>query len=309
MSDTNVQRSSIGYLAGTQFKNLIINPHMEIAQRTLGTPITNLAPYTLDRWATACGAGGTVTATKEVMPLADNKIANYFARLTQSVGHTSEAAFSQPIESVKTAAGQTVTLSFWAKRGANALTIRPDIAQNFGTGGSPSAEVVKTGTPIVLTTTWTKYVQTFQLDAVTAKTLGSNGNDYLAVRFFRTTNNATYVFDITDVQLEVGPSATEIERRPINIEQDLCRRYYEVGVAGLDGWSGVGGVVTSAVVNFRTLKRVTPTLVISAVNTAGSVGISPTSISADLSGLATGRITTGVGTISWTNSYAADAEL
>jgi len=67
-----------------------------------------------------------------------------FARLVSTsqttAGHF--CATSQKIEDVRTFAGQTVTYSFWAKASTGTPNIGVAMQQNFGSGGSPSSEVM-----------------------------------------------------------------------------------------------------------------------------------------------------------------------
>ena len=84
----------------------------------------------------------------------------------------------QKIEDVRTFAGQTVTMSFWAKA-SSSVVVRPLLQQVFGTSGS--AGVTTTGTNHTLTTTWTRYSQTLTLPSIAGKTIDTSGtnNQYL----------------------------------------------------------------------------------------------------------------------------------
>jgi hypothetical protein len=259
---TLVQRSSTGLITGTGFKNLLINPHMEISQRGVSFPLVPAGSFTLDRWQLATGTGGTCTVTQEAVPLADSGtiLASNFLRINQTVGHSVEAIGGQTIESVKTAAGQNVTLSFWAKRGVNAISVRPDMTQNFGSGGGASSPVTVTGTVIPITSTsWAKYTQTFAIPSITIKTLGTNGLDYLLLSLVRVTNGSTYTLDITDVQLEIGVVATELERRPRAVELSMCHRYYEAGLYSWHGYASASSGVGTSIL-FKQTKRGTPSV-------------------------------------------------
>jgi len=143
----------------------------------------------------------------------------------------------QKIEGVESFAGETVTLSFYAKADAS-KNIAVEFFQNFGTTGSPSTSV--TGievTTVSLTASWVKYTVTADIPSITGKTLGTDGNDYLAVAIWldagsdsnaRTNSlgNQSGTFDIAQVQLEKGSVATDFERRSYGEELALCQRYY-----------------------------------------------------------------------------------
>ncbi|MFX9081421.1 hypothetical protein ABTN40_20310, partial [Acinetobacter baumannii] len=60
---------------------------------------------------------------------------------TGGAGGSDYESLAQRIEGVRSLAGQTVTVSFWARRIAGSGNIAVDLNQYFGTGGSPSASV------------------------------------------------------------------------------------------------------------------------------------------------------------------------
>jgi hypothetical protein len=145
---------------------------------------------------------------------------------------------NQKIEGVSTLAGQTVTLSFWAKADSN-KSIATEFVHNFGTGGSPSTAI--TGIQVVthnLTASWQKFTATVAIPSISGKTIGSDNNDYISFAFWfdagsdynsRTNllGQQSGTFDIAQVQLEEGTVATPFEHRPIGVELSLCQRYFE----------------------------------------------------------------------------------
>ena len=72
-----------------------------------------------------------------------------------------------------------------------------------------------------------------------------------------TTNDAT--FEITGVQLEVGPQATPFEHRSFTEELKLCQRYYQVGSSVGAGYGSANGYARAGSV-YATQMRSTPTL-------------------------------------------------
>jgi hypothetical protein len=73
---------------------------------------------------------------------------------------------------------------------------------------------------------------------VSGKTLGTDGNDFLAIRLWfdagssfdsrtNTLGQQSGTFDLARLQVEKGPDATGYEDRPNPIEHDLVRRYYQ----------------------------------------------------------------------------------
>jgi hypothetical protein len=276
----NLQGASIngGPLAG--FRNAIINGNFDIWQR--GTSFTDAVVYGADRWLNA-RAGSACTMSRLSWAVGDNTTGSnpkFLCRMavTSVAGAANFAQLAQRIEGVQTFSGQQVTYSFWAKADAN-KTIAVDFAQNFGTGGSPSAQVNGIGAAKHnLTTSWQKITGTVSVPGVGGKTLGSDGNDVLVFRiwldagsdynsFTNTLGQQSGTFDIAQVQIEPGPVATTFERRPIGTELALCQRYYQKSFAL---WS-FNGASTSLTVRLSPNMRDVPT---ASVATAGGATVS-----------------------------------
>jgi hypothetical protein len=189
----------------------------------------------------------------------------------------------QPIEDVRTFANQTVTLSFWAKSPTNAsMVIRPVLHQFFGAGGS--TDVVLNGANITVTSSWQKFSATFNVPAITGKTIGANS--WLGVEFdFFNFLNTAFAFDYTNVQLESGPVPTEFRRNAPNIvaELEACRRYYQRYAGADDYFPPQSPVQIDAsnrpeIILFYTEKRVLPTIT---VNNVGQLNMSALTTSAN----------------------------
>jgi len=210
-------------------KNRIINGNFAIAQR--GTSFTTDNIYTLDRWFSADGSGGSParTLSQQTFTLGQTDVPNayYYARHNQtSATPNGNSSLVQKIEDVTQFDGQTVTLSFYAKADA-AMDVDIRFIQDFGTGGTPSSDVTVTET-VSISTSWTKYTVTTTLGSLSGKTLGTDGvhTTFLQVNMeFQPTT--TFTFDIAQVQLELGNVATEFEHRPYGMELALCQRYYQ----------------------------------------------------------------------------------
>jgi microcystin-dependent protein len=129
----------------------------------------------------------------------------YYTNATPS-GQT-VSRFYQPFRYVRTLEGTEVTLSFWG-RAAVATTVTPFYEQFFGTGGSPSTTNNVPLTPVILTSTWTRYSQTFTIDSIGGKTLGTNIDDQLSVGINFPLNSVFDTF-FTNMYLEEGADETE----------------------------------------------------------------------------------------------------
>jgi len=220
-------------------RNKIINGNFDIWQRgTSGT-----SGYVADRWNTVLN-GSTAAITQQSFTLGQTDVPGeptYFHRtvVTSVAGVSNYALLLQRIEDVRTFAGQTATLSFWAKADA-AKNIAVEFLQSFGSGGSPSAFVAGIGvTTCALTTAWQKFTVTVAVPSISGKTLGTSGNDFLSINFWfdagsvlnsRTNSlgQQSGTFDIAQVQLEAGDTATPFEHRSIGQELALCQRYYSI---------------------------------------------------------------------------------
>ena len=223
-------------------KNKIINGDFGINQRAFTS--ISATGYGFDRW-TFAPSGATGTCTPQTFALGTAPVAGYegknFARVTITTGNDF-ARLQQNIESVRTFAGQTITVSFWAK-GTNPATqgnLSFEVTQYFGTGGSPSAEARIAVGNFVLTANWTRYSFTYSVPSIAGKTLGTNNNDFLGIILSQGSSVSTdgWTLDVWGVQAEAGSVATPFQTASGSIagELALCQRYYQ----------SVGGTATAA---------------------------------------------------------------
>jgi hypothetical protein len=231
-----------GYISPVQsFRNKVINGNFDYWQR--GTSNTSIATgqYLADRWL-HFRVGSTANVSRQAFTLGQTDVPNeptYFHRtiVTSSAGASNRCDLRQNIESVRTLAGQTAILSFWAKADAS-KNIAVEFQQSFGTGGSPSSGVNAIGvTTCALTTSWKKFTIPVNIPSISGKTLGTDNNDILTILLWfdagSTYNSRTNslgqqsgTFDIAQVQLEAGSVATPFEVRPLGTELQLCQRYF-----------------------------------------------------------------------------------
>lgn len=217
-------------------RNVVLNSAFDIWQAWSGsspslTPFTGLS--TADRWFTTFdGTGSTRNVSRQnftpgTAPVSGQEYP-YYCRYAITVAGSGATVnqFYNKIEDVRTFAGQTVTLSFWAKADT-ANTLTPSMVQNFGSGGSPSANVTTTGSAINITTSWVRYTQTFAIPSITGKTLGTTANTSFLQLTFAMPLNATGTFDYFGIQLEKGSYANEYFRNGTNIAAELasCQRF------------------------------------------------------------------------------------
>ena len=236
----NVGGAVAPFVAG---KNKIINGDFAINQRNYTTGTTN-GDYACDRNRMFNG-DGTVTATLNAFTLGSAPVPGYEAKnfiSIQSTGQTLTTANSrlaQDIESVRTFAGQTVTVSFWAKAASGTPKVAVELGQEFGTGGSPSSAVNTYAGQVTLSTSWARYSVTVAVPSISGKTLGTNGNDFLRCALWASAGSAfnsrtgslgiqTNTINFWGLQVEAGSVATPFTTASGSIggELALCQRYY-----------------------------------------------------------------------------------
>jgi hypothetical protein len=265
--DTSVWNVGFGQAA----KNKIINGDFSVNQRNFTS--TTLPEYGFDRWIYG-QSGSTGTYSAQTFTLGAAPVAGYegtnFARLAITTGNDFARLINR-IESVRTFAGQTATLSFWAK-GTNPTTLgrlNVRLQQFFGSGGSPSSAVDTAEQNLVLTANWTRYSFTFNVPSISGKTLGTDNSNYLAVDIGQLSNTSSesWTLDLWGVQLEYGSKATPFQTASGGSRQAelaMCQRYYYRESTGAAYGSRGFGIATSTT-NLSTLfnlpvqMRVTPT--------------------------------------------------
>jgi hypothetical protein len=180
------------------------------------------------------------TFTIGTAPVAGYESTNFVRLVTASQTSTGVFSFpTQQIESVRTFAGQTVTISFWAKAASGTPKVAVEIDQNFGTGGSPSSTVNNYFGQVTLSTSWARYSVTGTLPSISGKTLGTNNNDSLQLDLWVSSgsnfNSRTgslgiqnNTFDFWGVQVEAGSTATAFQTATGTLQGELaaCQRYY-----------------------------------------------------------------------------------
>jgi hypothetical protein len=231
------------YAAG---KNAIINGDFTINQRAF-TSTTTTNTYGQDRWAGTFTDGTTTYSTQAftpgTAPVAGYEGTNYARLVTTGQTLTSASSiFRQRIENVRTFAGQTVTVSFYAQSGSVTPSVAVEFVQSFGTGGSPSASVtaIIAATPKqAISTTWTRYSYVISVPSISGKTLGTANDSFLQLGIWvsggsdfnartGTIGIQSNTFNFWGVQVESGSVATAFQTATGTLQGELaaCQRYY-----------------------------------------------------------------------------------
>jgi hypothetical protein len=251
---------SLGFTAG---KNKIINGDFAINQRAF-TSGTSSSTYGFDRFQLVT-LGGTATYSAETFTLGTAPVAGYEARNFARLVTTGQSAASdnsflrQPIESVRTFAGQTITVSFYAKASTGTPNIAVEAVQNFGTGGSPSASVtgsVAAGTTkkIAITSSWARYSATLTIPSISGKTIGTTTDGFVTINLYTSAGSdvntrtdslgiQNVTIDFWGVQAEAGSTATAFQTATGTIQGELaaCQRYYwQIGTASSGAYEPAG---------------------------------------------------------------------
>jgi len=216
-------------------RNFILNGGFDIWQR--GTSVTSSSgflntTFLADRWSAYYYGGGntanyTMSRQDQVPAAIPGYESQYFIRHAFPAGNaTTYWEWNHRIEDVRTLAGQTVTFSYWAK---NTGTVNPtiEIQQNFGSGGS-TTNYAYLGSPTI-GNTWQRYSWTTTLGSIAGKTIGAGSYLQFKLYFGPTAGTVTaFNLDIDNVQLEIGPVATQFTRQNISYQAELaaCHRYY-----------------------------------------------------------------------------------
>lgn len=215
-------------------RNGFINSAFDIWQR--GTSFSNPihGDFNADRFAIeADGTLGSHVISRQEHTLGQTDVPGnpkYFwrwAHTTAGSGSTYRRVVNR-IEGVQSYAGKQVTVSFYAKTGTTA-TMNIGYRQFFGSGGSPSALVENTNVGSAsLTSSWQRFSVTFTLPSISGKTLGTDGQNGLAIQF-HIPNNSVVTIDLSNIMINEGPVAATWSRLGDSLANELesCQRYFQ----------------------------------------------------------------------------------
>ena len=240
--------SAAAYGNSSMARQAIINGNFDVWQR--GTSVAwGDSVYTADRWMFNYGAviAGTVTRQDGTGVYGSR----YCTRVQRTAGASTVAInFTHSIESNDSIKfrGKKVTLSFYARKGANYSAASDYLVAkiNTGTGTDEKADRY-TGTATVgttnavLTTSWQKYtVTTTNVLADTVTELGIVFNT-----IFTGTAGAADYFEITQVQLCAGDVALPFQPKSFNQELIDCERYCQSFIGITNGVLGYGNAASA----------------------------------------------------------------
>lgn len=306
-------------------ENRIINGAFDFWQR--GTSQTSVdVTASADRFLNG-GSGGTVTMSRQSFAPGDILGSNnptYFLRQTVSgqtlASHRAEVV--QRIEDVRSYAGQTITFLGWARRSSGSGNMAIEFWQSFGTGGTPSADVTGTGQLVTLSGSWAPFAVTTAVPSIAGKTIGSDGNSYLAFEIWTSAGSnfntraasiglQTIGVDLWGLHIKLGTHSTaavDLYKAPeLGPELYRCQRYYQAGVVRWDG-QATNAVPFTAPVYFPQTMRAPPIITESNIsNTLFPASVTGNNIT--VNGYFSTRTANGTGAGNFASNYTANAEI
>ena len=270
---------------GTQMggrKNIVINGAMQVAQR--GTSFTLATGFAADRFKVQSGGLDEVaTASNLSLSTSTSPAGDLFrnaARMTNG-NQTSGAQAGSYVQMVYQVEAQDMANSGWQYASSSSFItlsfyVRSSVAQTFygwvntvdGTAQRWTFDI-----PVTQADTWTRIVKkipgnsnlTFDNDTGQGLQLlfvpfyGTNYTDDKALNSWAASDGANYcpdmtttwfttndsTFDVTGVQIEVGPEATPFEHRSFGEDLALCQRYAYMVKGDFDDYTGFSAYSTS----------------------------------------------------------------
>ena len=227
--------SPVGSLA-----NPTINGGMDIWQRgTSGfVPGNNATTFAADRYNIQRGVTGSTVSRQTTSDTTNLPNIQYAMRVSRDSGNTSTEAIrlGNSFESATSIpfAGKVVTLSFYARAGANysatSSLLNAELRTGTGTDQNTFGTYTGSATPIssdvTLTTTWQRFALTGTVAATATE---------MALKFVFTpvgTAGAADYYEITGIQIDVGTwtasTAPAFRRSGGTLQGELaaCQRYY-----------------------------------------------------------------------------------
>jgi len=218
-------------------QNYVLNGAFDIWQRgTSGTPTSATTRYVTDRWETL-RAGYVAGMTVSRRAATDASLlpnVQYCMRVQRTASNANTTALyaGQAFESINSIplSGKTITVSFYARAGANyssaASALNVQVLTGTGTDQNIVGGFTGSAFPVNQTATLTTSWQRFSYNATLATSTTQVG-----VQFFYIpvgTAGTNDYFEITGVQIETGSVVTDFRRNAGTVQGELaaCQRHY-----------------------------------------------------------------------------------
>lgn len=283
--------AGISYMGGSN-KNLLINGDMKIFQRSASVAgITSGGYSTVDRWNVVNQESSVWTQTVENDAPSGSGFSKSLKMLCTtadaSLGASTITIFRQMIEgqdvqrlAYGTASAKQLTMSFWVKSNVTGTYV-------VYLGQPTNARFIAANYTISSSNTWEYKTLSFVGDSV--QTIANDNGAQFSVNFglaagssysstpILSTWSTTITnllggqinvgaainnyWQVTGVQLEIGPVATSFEFEPYETTLRKCQRYYFISGTGYtNAWTGIGGASSTVAVQgrFPTTMRAAP---------------------------------------------------
>jgi hypothetical protein len=268
--------TGLRYTAGTVQANPVLNSAMQIWQRGTSIALSASTAYTADRWQGRTGSGAQTISRQVTNDTTNLPFIQYCARVGRNSGNTGTGIilFEQSMETINTIpfVGKTVTLSLYARKGAN-FSATSDLmyaAVVTGTGTDQNVSGYTGGANTILgsatlTTTWQRFTFTGTIPT-TVTEMGVQ----LSYTPTGTAGAADYL-EVTGVQIDIGSVALPFRTYAGTLQGELaaCQRYLPAFVgsaAEIATGYAIGANSPLAFIRFNVTPRVAPTGMTSAGN-------------------------------------------
>jgi hypothetical protein len=229
--------TGLRYTAGTVQSNPVLNSAMQVWQRGTSLAVTTggSGKFIADRWQVRADDTAALTFSRQVTGDTTNLPNIQYCLRSQRNSGSAIASYvivEQSFETVNSIpfAGKTITLSFYARKGANysgasnALQVR--MFSGTGTDQKVSDPYTGEATVINSSATLTSTLQRFTYTGTVASTATELGIQ-IYYQASGTAGAADY-FDLTGVQIDIGSVALPFRTYAGTLQGELaaCQRYY-----------------------------------------------------------------------------------
>ena len=264
MAITRIGNPALANIREPNFRNIIINGDMSIAQRSTSVSgITGTGYNTVDRFKHIISGLGTWTASQSTEVPTGQGFANSF-KMDCTTADASPAAgdfnvLSQIVEGANiqylkkgTSSAESLTWSFWVKSnktgtyiceildGNNTRQISKSYTINSAdtwekktiTFPGDTSGAIGTGASAFLQFNWWLAVGSDRSSGTLSTTWTSTTNANRAVGQVNLADSTSNEWYITGIQLEAGSVASDFEFLPHDVNKNRCLRYFELLASG-----------------------------------------------------------------------------
>jgi hypothetical protein len=274
LSATNMNDLSgtVNLLTGTQLaagKNPFLNASFNVWQRGTSFALAaSTSTYTADRWKCRRNAVGATISRQATNDTTNLPFIQYALRAQRDSANatTDLIQVTQSFENINSIpyAGKTLTLSFYARAGANYSSSANGLIINLKSGTVSNGDVISdtfanviVGQTATLTTTWQRFTYTGTMVAT---------DTAIGLQMYYTpvgTASTNDYFEVTGVQLEASTVASAYAPNGATYQAELaaCQRYLPTITGTGNTFIGVAANTTASRVNipFPVTARVLPT--------------------------------------------------